>query len=1055
MANYFQDPSQSFVPSAMYKPNFDALQMSLMTSQSKYDAGLAGVQSAYNSVLNAPLTKNENADVRQQYIKDATKQLQDLGGVDLSIESNQLQARGVFNNFFNDHEMQTDMVNTKAQGREMNLSQSFKPEKDSNQYVDGRNTANMNSAIERVRNGKRGDMSVYGVQKFVPYTDLSREMSDVAIANKFAVEKVTDKGIVTVKNTNGVGSRGNWATYIDAMMGDRYNDQLRDEATYAKLQGIKREQYNYGLTHNGEVMNEQAALSQYVQDTYKDSFKANNDIANQYTADIATTKVERDKYKDNKDNQSLPLYKKTLDEYKAHIEGLEKGKIPYAGAAIAFTPGSAEYNKSLNEYLSNPDGQLFKQIRGQHIQMIAAGLSANEKTDAPVANATMVEANKIQMEVARNDRENEASKDKHIIDTQKAAGLYREDGSLPAVGGTGRKNADGTLMTTAQLAVAGLEELHLQAQDNAGKTITITPTEKFNSEQDRLLQQGYQSLLDPSGMAGFLTTASDGNITYPEIVTYMSALNGDRKLSSYSKEELVIKQKVDNLFAKNDIKIDGTDRFAIGQGIHQLIGQHVTKNMGTEKWASENLQNMHHDDVLSMDALGKYNLNNANKQAKIASYVSDPDNKKIVTDRNGKKDFITADDISKDVNDIEITEGGLHGKNILRTLGIGLTNGKSLPFMGVPDWAKESKKEIISSAQLGKAYLKGDVKIKQFDTPAEGGYEGNRGVNLTINGKTYEISGNQYDEYGKPNNIQSYNQLMTIKNKYGDSADLAKKFKDIADKAIASVDGFSTTSTMGNLYNMSFDPKKGGGERAIRLINQVTAPGAHENYYVDGNLDKDEGNVMGDLFTKISKWGPHEVYKYMNHPQFKTQGSDGGKPSVVLSFLPMSDTEMKTLGIDKTLADKLTKGVELPLQDNNAPEVKKLINSSNSLGQYIYGKLTKGENIDASEMDKAVDFGYTITPNSRINPTYAMVQINRKQMGSDGQMHPVPSAPIRFNFSEHNPDEIVGYVRSLQGEHVSNNINIKTAYDAWAREQTDLLKSNLEYKQKFENENSL
>ena len=44
MANYFQDPSQTFVPTPVYRPAFEALQSTLIGNQQKYDTGLANTR---------------------------------------------------------------------------------------------------------------------------------------------------------------------------------------------------------------------------------------------------------------------------------------------------------------------------------------------------------------------------------------------------------------------------------------------------------------------------------------------------------------------------------------------------------------------------------------------------------------------------------------------------------------------------------------------------------------------------------------------------------------------------------------------------------------------------------------------------------------------------------------------------------------------------------------------------------------------------------------------------------------------------------------------------
>ena len=68
----------------------------------------------YSTILNSPLTRDENISRRDQFFKDTDKEIKKISGVDLSLPQNVQAASQIFKPFYQDKPMMVDMVVTKS-----------------------------------------------------------------------------------------------------------------------------------------------------------------------------------------------------------------------------------------------------------------------------------------------------------------------------------------------------------------------------------------------------------------------------------------------------------------------------------------------------------------------------------------------------------------------------------------------------------------------------------------------------------------------------------------------------------------------------------------------------------------------------------------------------------------------------------------------------------------------------------------------------------------------------------------------------------------------------
>ena len=114
MATYIQGLTDYIPKAEPYKPNFDFLNTVLATRQAKYDSALNQLSGAYGSILYADLTRDDNRESRDNFLKNSEKTIQQITSLDLSNPANVQAAQQVFQPFVDDRKMQYDIMFTKG-----------------------------------------------------------------------------------------------------------------------------------------------------------------------------------------------------------------------------------------------------------------------------------------------------------------------------------------------------------------------------------------------------------------------------------------------------------------------------------------------------------------------------------------------------------------------------------------------------------------------------------------------------------------------------------------------------------------------------------------------------------------------------------------------------------------------------------------------------------------------------------------------------------------------------------------------------------------------------
>ena len=114
MATYLQGVTDVIQPFQPFTPNFDFYNQALQLKHEQYQQGYKQLSGLYSTILNSPLTRDENISRRDQFFKNTDKEIKKISGVDLSLPQNVQAASQIFKPFYQDKPMMVDMVVTKS-----------------------------------------------------------------------------------------------------------------------------------------------------------------------------------------------------------------------------------------------------------------------------------------------------------------------------------------------------------------------------------------------------------------------------------------------------------------------------------------------------------------------------------------------------------------------------------------------------------------------------------------------------------------------------------------------------------------------------------------------------------------------------------------------------------------------------------------------------------------------------------------------------------------------------------------------------------------------------
>jgi len=233
----------------LYTPDFSFLKYVLDKKNQNFEQGMSKSIAAYSDVLNAPLTKTANKESRDAYIKNAQDQIKKIAGSDLSLQQNVQSAIGVFSPFWDDKDVVNDYNYTRQQTIEMQnqyAMQNSSDEKIRDQFSTIP-VALMQNRMEKIKNAKKGDMSVYDqpVVKSTPFYNITKEAMEFIKDNDYKIESVVTRNGRVETYVNGAGTVMTFQQLVEKLRGSKYQAQDEAMGQYNTISVIKDIQKDY------------------------------------------------------------------------------------------------------------------------------------------------------------------------------------------------------------------------------------------------------------------------------------------------------------------------------------------------------------------------------------------------------------------------------------------------------------------------------------------------------------------------------------------------------------------------------------------------------------------------------------------------------------------------------------------------------------------------------------------------------------------------------------------------------------------------------------------
>ncbi len=167
MATYIPNITDVFPEPYIYKPDLAFYDKMLQRKTALYEEGISKARSAWESVLNAPLSNKYNIQIRDEYIKQARANLQKMAGFDFAQPQNVAAARGIFAPFWEDNFIVKDAQLTKAYQNEFQTLESWKNSDDPKirEQYSGVVAKDLQNGLDVLINANRTDDDFSKVQK--------------------------------------------------------------------------------------------------------------------------------------------------------------------------------------------------------------------------------------------------------------------------------------------------------------------------------------------------------------------------------------------------------------------------------------------------------------------------------------------------------------------------------------------------------------------------------------------------------------------------------------------------------------------------------------------------------------------------------------------------------------------------------------------------------------------------------------------------------------------------------------------------------------------------
>jgi len=196
---------ETYVPQVeAFTPDYKFLENIMSTRQDRYTNNYNQLNELYGKVVYADLSREDNQNIRDQYANDLTPKIEQVSGLDLSLQENVNAAKGLFKPFYEDKALVRDLMFTKEYRKQTRYMDSLKNspnEKTRKKYWDV-GAKWMNYQMEDFKSAERDSTLSMGQPEYVDNVDLVNRGIEALKEYGMSVERTTPQGdwLITTKN---------------------------------------------------------------------------------------------------------------------------------------------------------------------------------------------------------------------------------------------------------------------------------------------------------------------------------------------------------------------------------------------------------------------------------------------------------------------------------------------------------------------------------------------------------------------------------------------------------------------------------------------------------------------------------------------------------------------------------------------------------------------------------------------------------------------------------------------------------------------------------------
>lgn len=226
-----------------YKPNLNFFQQVLQTKQAQYNAGYDKLSSLYGTLLQSPMLKSENIELRNKFFNDISANITKISGMDLSNQQNVSAAQKIFQPLIDNDYIMKDMAFTKKYQQAVDRHEYFKncldEKKCGGKYWDEGLQYVQYQAEDFIKSSLDESLS-FSNPEYIPYTNAVQKAVQLAKDMDFKVITPSKSGGFIVRTENGTQMIPDLTDFFISNFANDGNVRQ----TYNVLSYLKRKNYS-------------------------------------------------------------------------------------------------------------------------------------------------------------------------------------------------------------------------------------------------------------------------------------------------------------------------------------------------------------------------------------------------------------------------------------------------------------------------------------------------------------------------------------------------------------------------------------------------------------------------------------------------------------------------------------------------------------------------------------------------------------------------------------------------------------------------------------------